>query len=199
MNECQNYKVKRTWSKQSQISEHNNILNIWDTGSHIYERWPNGNEIYWKIISREETKSGFLEILEQMPQWQMPGQIVRQEQIPLLEVSPSEFHLGSWAIQQEVCREQIQEHQQGQQMQQKEPYPKQEQQRGRQVIQQGQQREQQGGQRIQGGRQGRQQKYSKGLTVGKVNSQIIPPSGGNTGEKQGNLEKATSSLVVQLP
>jgi len=94
--------IKRTWSKKSQISEHNELLDIWDTGSHIYERWPNGDEIYWKVISREETETGFTEMLEKMPMWQMPSQVLRREQIPLLQLSASHFQMGGWSVEQEV-------------------------------------------------------------------------------------------------
>ena len=94
--------IKRTWSKKSQISEHNELLDIWDTGSHIYERWPNGDEIYWKIISREESENGFTEMLEKMPMWQMPSQVLRREQIPLLQLSASHFQMGGWSVEQEV-------------------------------------------------------------------------------------------------
>jgi len=94
--------VKRVWSKNSQVSEKIDVLDIWDTGSHIYERWPNGDEFYWKIISREETKSGFHELLEQLAPWETPGQVLRQGQIPLLHQSACQFQLGGWSVEQVV-------------------------------------------------------------------------------------------------
>jgi hypothetical protein len=96
--------IQRTWSK-SLISNHNEVLDIWDTGSHIFERWPDGTEAYWKVLSREETKSGFREVLEKMPPWQMPGQIQRREQLPLQQVSPYQYVLGSWNVEQLVLQE----------------------------------------------------------------------------------------------
>jgi hypothetical protein len=96
--------IQRTWSK-SLISNHNEILDIWDTGSHIYERWPDGTETYWKVVSREETKSGFREVLEKMPPWQMPAQVLRREQIPLQQVSPYHYVLGSWNVEQLVLQQ----------------------------------------------------------------------------------------------
>lgn len=92
--------VKRSWSKKSQISEHTDILDIWDTGSHIFERWPNGDEIYWKLISREEFDTGFIEILEKMPIWQVPAEVLHREQIPMLQLSASHFQVGSWSVEQ---------------------------------------------------------------------------------------------------
>jgi hypothetical protein len=94
--------VKRSWSKKSQISEHTDILDIWDTGSHIFERWPNGDEYYWRVISREEFNNGFIEILEKQPPWQVPSQVLRREQIPLLQMSTSHFQMGGWSVEQEV-------------------------------------------------------------------------------------------------
>jgi len=94
--------VKRIWSKKSQISEHNELLDIWDTGSHIFERWPNGDEFYWRIVSREEFNTGFIEILEKQPPWQVPSQVLRREQIPLLQMSASHFQMGGWSVEQEV-------------------------------------------------------------------------------------------------
>jgi hypothetical protein len=32
----------------------NIAIDIWDSGSHIYERWPDG-DVCWKVISREIT------------------------------------------------------------------------------------------------------------------------------------------------
>jgi hypothetical protein len=94
--------IKRIWSKKSQISEHNELLDIWDTGSHIFERWPNGDEYYWRIISREEFNNGFIEILEKQPVWQVPSQVLHREQIPLLQMSTSHFQMGGWSVKQEV-------------------------------------------------------------------------------------------------
>jgi len=94
--------IKRTWSKKSQISEHTDVLDIWDSGSHIFERWPDGTEYYWNVVSRNLSENGFTEMLKQMPRWQMPGEILRREQIPLLQVSPSQFQMGAWNVEQEV-------------------------------------------------------------------------------------------------
>jgi hypothetical protein len=94
--------IKRSWSKKSQISEHTDVLDIWDSGSHIFERWPDGTEYYWNVVSRNLTENGFTETLRQMPRWQMPGQILRREQIPLLQVSPSQFQMGAWNVEQEL-------------------------------------------------------------------------------------------------
>jgi hypothetical protein len=104
--------VKRTW-KQSQVSSHTDFLDIWDSGSHLYERWPDGTGVYWKIIERKEVEGGIEEILEKMPEWETPSQVLHREQIPLtllqshLQPSPgyqtleNEFLVGGWKVTQE--------------------------------------------------------------------------------------------------
>ena len=102
--------VKRTWSK-SQVSEYTDVLDIWDSGSHRYERWPDGTEVYWKVISRVLLDQGFVEVLQKMPAWRMPAQVIHQEQMPLQIHSSQElqgqqrlprlFQVGGWRIEQE--------------------------------------------------------------------------------------------------
>ena len=102
--------IKRTWSK-SQVSEYTDVLDIWDSGSHRYERWPDGTEVYWKVISRDLLDQGFVEVLQKMPPWKMPGQVIHQEQMPLQIHSsqrlqgqqhlPTLFQVGGWRIEQE--------------------------------------------------------------------------------------------------
>ena len=75
--------VKRIWKKNNISTSFNNVIDIWDSGSHIYERWPSG-DIYWKIVSREITEDGFSEILKRMPEWDSPGPVLHLQQIPIL-------------------------------------------------------------------------------------------------------------------
>jgi hypothetical protein len=104
--------VKRTWIK-SQVSSHTDFLDIWDSGSHLYERWPDGTEIYWKIIKRKEVEGGIEEHLEKMPEWQAPSRVLHYEQVPLFHLQPlpgsqdlekklSEFLVGGWKVTQET-------------------------------------------------------------------------------------------------
>ena len=95
--------VKRDHVKKNLCGiTHTVLLDIWDCGSHRYERWPDGTEHFWKIISRDLIPGGFSETLEKMPEWLMPGLALHQEQIPLYKSSDEEFHLGPWAVRQQV-------------------------------------------------------------------------------------------------
>ncbi len=79
--------VKRIWKKNNISTSFNNVIDIWDSGTHIYERWPSG-DMYWKIVSREITEDGFSEILKRMPEWDSPGPVLHLQQIPILVQGP---------------------------------------------------------------------------------------------------------------
>ena len=86
--------------KDSGGIRHTGIEDTWDCGSHRYERWPDGVEYFWKIISRDLIPGGFSETLEKMPERLMPGQVLYQQAVPLYVSSNEEFHLGEWSVRQ---------------------------------------------------------------------------------------------------
>ena len=94
--------IKRSWTKNSQVSNSTEFLDIWDSGSHRYERWPDGTEVYWKIISKSLTESGFEEVLEKMPVWLTPSQVIHQERLPLELVLEDDYRLGAWQVKELV-------------------------------------------------------------------------------------------------
>jgi hypothetical protein len=91
-----NDNIKRTWTKGISI-ESNITIDIWDSGSYKYERWPDG-DVCWKVISRELTPTGFSEVLKKMPEWFSPGQVLHWAQVPLLLQGSSQFQLGQWSV-----------------------------------------------------------------------------------------------------
>ena len=86
--------------KDSGVIGNNTVLEIGDCGSHRYERWADGTEYFWKILSRDLIPGGFSETLEKMPEWIMPGRVLHQEALPLYLSSNEEFHLGEWSVRQ---------------------------------------------------------------------------------------------------
>jgi hypothetical protein len=92
--------VKRVWKKEQLLTQYNEMVDIWDSGSHRYERWPDGQEFYWEIISRDQNPHGFSEILRKKPRWQAPGAVMYQDKIPLCISSDSEFQMGAWSVRQ---------------------------------------------------------------------------------------------------
>ena len=99
--------VVRKWVKNSQISNNaTEVLDIWDSGTHRYERWPDGTEVYWKVIAKDLTETGFEEHLEKMPHWETPAKVVIQEKIPLLKVSETQYQFGQWSVTQDPAQAQ---------------------------------------------------------------------------------------------
>jgi hypothetical protein len=88
--------IKRTWTRGISI-ESDIAIDIWDSGSHKYERWPDG-DVCWKVISREITPTGFSEILQKMPEWFAPGEVLHWAQVPLLFQDPLQYQLGQWNV-----------------------------------------------------------------------------------------------------
>jgi hypothetical protein len=88
----------RKWVKKSKISDSIDRIDIWDSGSHIYERWPNNKDIYWKVMKRELTEQGFEETLLRMPIWETPFQVMNRDQIPFRKLSDLEYEIGHWVV-----------------------------------------------------------------------------------------------------
>jgi len=109
--------VKRTWTPilsltTNQISNENEItIDIWDSGSYIYERWPDG-DVCWKVISRElaADANGFTEIIQKMPEWFSPGQVLHWARVPLNFGGPSQYQFGQWnvVVDQEYLQQRVQ-------------------------------------------------------------------------------------------
>ena len=89
--------IKRTWVRQQISNESDLTVDSWDSGSHKYERWPDG-DVCWKVISRELTPTGFSEVLQRMPEWFAPGEVLHWAQVPLLLQGPSQYQLGQWSV-----------------------------------------------------------------------------------------------------
>jgi hypothetical protein len=92
--------IKRIWLKDSHISNLTESLDIWDSGSHLYERWPDGTEQYWKVIERKEVEGGVEEHLKKMPVWESPSQVLHLTQVQVLKHSENEFLVKGWKITQ---------------------------------------------------------------------------------------------------
>jgi hypothetical protein len=88
--------ITRTWTRGISI-ESDIAIDIWDSGSYKYERWPDG-DVCWKVISRELTPTGFSEVLQKMPEWFSPGEVLDWIRVPLLIQGPSQYQLGQWSV-----------------------------------------------------------------------------------------------------
>ena len=115
--------VKRIWSRNTKVLGSNSkipeiTIDVWDSGSRRFERWSNGIEYSWELISRELTESGFIEILSKLSNYETPMSVVSQERLQILgavEYSEGQedvsrvYHLPGWSVIQEVEEKKIQD------------------------------------------------------------------------------------------
>jgi hypothetical protein len=79
-------------------------MHIWDSGSIRCERIFAATgahairEITWKVIERKETKTGFEEILEELPAYITPTKLVWTEVIHINESSHTSFTTPGWSV-----------------------------------------------------------------------------------------------------
>ena len=98
--------MRRTWTPTDKptnvIDSRKNNLYIWNGGSQIYERWPDGDKS-WEVISRRisDSKAGFIEELKELHPWETPVKVMSYEQVPLLSYSAQEFQIPGWIVKQE--------------------------------------------------------------------------------------------------
>jgi hypothetical protein len=93
--------VTRSWTKcnsDNKLVQPTLFLDVWDGGSRRFERFPNGHEVCWEVISRELNESGFVETLRELPSWETTGEIMWDEQIPLFSQSQNSFHVPGWKV-----------------------------------------------------------------------------------------------------
>lgn len=97
--------LQRTWKSNNQTLTQtaDKHLCIWDQGSRIYERWPDGTEYSLELISREFKNNGrdiieFTEILKELPSWETPSEICWKEIVPILSISPNNIKIPGWNI-----------------------------------------------------------------------------------------------------
>lgn len=93
--------VTRTWTKCNSDNKHvapSLFIDVWDGGSRRFERFPNGYEVCWEVLSRELNDSGFVETLRELPSWETTGEIMWNEQIPLFSQSQNSFNVHGWKV-----------------------------------------------------------------------------------------------------
>ncbi len=92
--------VQRIWTSKAaeQIPFRlGHIMHIWDSGDIRFERWPDGSETSWKVISRVKTPSGFIETLEALDIWVVPVKPVWKESLPV-SLHRSGFSIPGWDV-----------------------------------------------------------------------------------------------------
>ena len=94
--------VQRCWNLSNAIqkTDTTTFLEIWDGGSIRYERWPDGTECCWEVVSRcYLSDSSFTEILREIPSWKAPLETMWIERVPLyVPEGDKEFQIPGWSI-----------------------------------------------------------------------------------------------------
>lgn len=69
------------------------FLEVWDGGSRRYERWPDGTECCWEVVSRH----GEVEVLRELPLWDTPAVVMWYEKIPVKQEA-GKFQIPGWSV-----------------------------------------------------------------------------------------------------
>ena len=90
--------TKRIWIKNNTaMRATTDTLTVWDSGDMRYERLTKGQEHSWKIIDRQMTDTGFIEILEELPLHETPSSITWKESGPVI-LEKNGFQIPGWSV-----------------------------------------------------------------------------------------------------
>jgi len=93
--------VQRIWTRSDSTVKLNesktNVIQIWDSGSTRYERITD-TEVYWKVIERTLTDSGFTENLLELPAHLSPTDFTWKEESPV-RILKNGFEIPGWKVE----------------------------------------------------------------------------------------------------
>jgi hypothetical protein len=90
--------IQRIWTANTTlITAKTGTLQVWDSGDVRFERWPDGSETSWKVISRKKTADGFIETLEPLDLWVVPVKPVWKESLPV-NLYREGFSVPGWDV-----------------------------------------------------------------------------------------------------
>ena len=89
--------IKRVWAKDDTDRIFNETMYIWDSGSLRYERM-NEKETVWTVLEREETPTGFVEILVEIPLYNTPTGSTWKEAISYEPLGKNGFRIPGWSV-----------------------------------------------------------------------------------------------------
>ena len=91
--------VQRIWTRSENKMQAvtNTILQVWDSGSTRYERITD-TEVFWKVIERSLTDSGFTEILSELPAHLTPTDFTWKEESPV-RIFKNGFEIPGWKVE----------------------------------------------------------------------------------------------------
>lgn len=102
--------VQRQWKHDnSELHNTDTFLEIWDGGSRRYERWPDGKECCWEVVSVDSPVSpvspvySLVEVLRELPSWNTPADIMWYEKVAVHSLENG-FQIPGWSVTQTVLK-----------------------------------------------------------------------------------------------
>ena len=108
--------VQRQWKHDhSDLHDTDTFLEIWDGGSRRYERWPDGKECCWEVVSVgslvdplvgslvDPLVGSLVEVLRELPSWNTPADIMWYEKVPVHSLENG-FKIPGWSVTQTVLQ-----------------------------------------------------------------------------------------------
>ena len=91
--------VQRIWTRSENKLQGvtNTILQVWDSGSTRYERISD-TDMFWKVIERSLTDSGFTETLSELPAHLTPTDFTWKEESPV-RIFKNGFEIPGWKVE----------------------------------------------------------------------------------------------------
>ena len=98
--------VQRIWTRLDSTLNINTsdskTLQIWDSGSSRYERLSE-TEVFWKVIERDITDSGFTETLLELSLHLTPTDFTWKEESPV-RIFKTGFEIPGWKIETKIIK-----------------------------------------------------------------------------------------------
>jgi hypothetical protein len=97
--------VQRIWTRSDKKiqSETHIILQVWDSGSTRYERITD-TDVFWKVIERSLTDSGFTETLLELPAHLTPTDFTWKEESPVRILERGSFEIPGWRVETKILK-----------------------------------------------------------------------------------------------
>ena len=98
--------LERKWEQTThELPPTDHVLEVWDGGYRKYERWPDGTECSWELVSWD-IKTG-LQVLRELPSWDTPAVTMWYEKIPVYISKNNEFQIPGWSVTSRFITEPI--------------------------------------------------------------------------------------------
>ena len=95
--------VQRIWTRsENKVQGDASKIQVWDSGSTRYERITD-TEVYWKVIERSLTDSGFTETLAELPVHLTPTDFTWKEESPV-RIFKNGFEIPGWKIETKIIK-----------------------------------------------------------------------------------------------